>query len=756
MMRKFKIISLIFLIIFFTEKVFSEFKISEIELYFLPGALFTNTFFENISPETTLLIEESNGISILDYTPIYFQGIPWKEFNFSIDEFSNSSFLFPGKRLTYIPLSVKNSITLYDEASNKFFIGAEEKISSKNSLIISSALPELGENVPFRETFLNPHPDSRSLYLSDERRRYGGNIFLDFSYKFETPASITTFAFNFVNFSRYFNEFSTFPYSIYEEKNNGISLFLSKKAKNYNLLSVLNYIERDNYLSEFRRLEDETLKLYLFSFLSGLKYKNISITFSLESENRNPQNDVLLKSIYDIDGEGIFFEERIGKYRATALNISWEKTLKNKNFSFLLKPELTFYYFYGDPDFYKTVKYLDDKANLYEILHYEGGNTFSNKRTKSSINSLFSLKISKKTNLYLKSSLIYESLFFKDSYNNLSRNAFSLSLLLKTKIKKNIQMSFSFGRISDPLTTELNFFLEKNMGYKEIYYSDGTYKGISGVITEVDKNLKYPYHTFINAKIQYSPDKNLEIGLKGIIKYFKNRLWIYYNDSYGYYNDNGVYILNSPISGYTLSNYKFEEEPFYKELLFYIQTHKPENYHFRFSFMAHIGMGYTSFGNGIENDISYLSFTMASPNTWINGFGRVDGDRAFIGKLYFLKYILKNLILSFTIKYRDGDPFAFISYERYGNEILMYYKTIIAEDRYGVKGGPREDYLSDVSLKLSYIKKFSNKKLLLSLEIFNVLDIGAELSENVLDDSGRYSIEKQLPRSMRFSLRYIF
>ncbi len=753
-MKKLKFFLVFLLIIQF--QAFSELKFSYNELFFLPGGFFTNSFFENISPETILLIEESNGISMLDYTPVYFQGIPWKEFNYWINGFTNDSILFPGKRLTYTPISIKKTISLHDEASKLFLIGAEEKFRARNSFVISHAIPEWGDNVSFRETFLNPHPDSRSLYLSNERRKYGDNILFDFSYKFEHPSSVTTIAFNFVNFSRYFNDFSTLPSSVYKEKNSGISLFLSRNTNNYKFFSIVNYIERGNYLSEFRRLKIETLKLYLFSLLSALEYKNFKITIRTESENRNPTSDVFSKSVYDIDGEGIFFEERIGRYSATALSISWGKILKSKLFSFFLNPQTTFYYFHGIPEFYKTMQYLDDQDNLYETLYHKNSYTFSNERIRTSLNSFLSLKISKKTDFFLKSSLVYESLFFKNSYNNMNRIDFSLSLFIKTKLSNNIKLNFSIGRVFDPLITELNLLLEKGMGYNEIYSSDGVYRGITGQITEIDKNLKHPYHTFINTEIKYSPNNNFEIGLKGVLKYFKNRLWIYYDKNYGYYNDEGIFILNSPVKGYILSNYKFDEEPFYKELLFYIQSNKPENYHFRFSFMAHIGMGYTAFGNGIENDISYLSFSMASPNTWINGFGRVDGDRAFVAKLYFLKYLFRNITMSFSLKYRDGDPFAYISYRKIENEIIMYYKTIIAEDRYGVKGGPREDYLLDLSLKLSYLKKFRDKKLILSFEIFNLLDIGAELSENVLDDSGRYSIEKQLPRSLRVSVSYLF
>jgi hypothetical protein len=77
--------------------------------------------------------------------------------------------------------------------------------------------------------------------------------------------------------------------------------------------------------------------------------------------------------------------------------------------------------------------------------------------------------------------------------------------------------------------------------------------------------------------------------------------------------------------------------------------------------MAHMGMGSTILADGPSSDIGLLDETMANPNSWINSFGRVDGDRGFVAKLLYGFYLADKATCAFTVKYRDGSPFAFIN-----------------------------------------------------------------------------------------------
>ena len=110
--------------------------------------------------------------------------------------------------------------------------------------------------------------------------------------------------------------------------------------------------------------------------------------------------------------------------------------------------------------------------------------------------------------------------------------------------------------------------------------------------------------------------------------------------------------------------------------------------------------------------------------------------------------------LGVSIKYRDGNPFAFLNREFNDNQWILYYSTIQAEDKKGIKGGPREDYVSDISLKLSYSFKLFRKNASLGFSFFNVLDFGSEISEYVFSGGERYSMELQIPKSIRLNLSF--
>jgi len=252
---------------------------------------------------------------------------------------------------------------------------------------------------------------------------------------------------------------------------------------------------------------------------------------------------------------------------------------------------------------------------------------------------------------------------------------------------------------------------------------------------------------------------NFRLNIKGLYKKIRQPLWSYFADSYGHYekiSGQEYYFFDRPFSAYKLDNAAFDKDPFYAQLLIQLQGQKTERWFFSFSFLAHIGMGYTAFGNGpAANDIGIISESQAFPNSWINGFGRVDGDRAFVGKIFFGYYLSKRLFLSASIKYRDGNPFAFIDAFKKNDQWIITYQTIKAEDEYGKKGGPREDCIWDFNFKLSHEFSLFGKKGRLELSIFNLLDFGLELSENVFaEESRRLANELQLPRSLRLGVEF--
>ncbi len=742
--------------LFFFTIGFSQNYLGEYELYNLPGGIFFNTFFENIAPETILLIEESNGFSFLDSPSVYFQGESVRDFLWSIDDFSNTSNLYPGKWLVYLPLSLQKSFEVIEESPEEFISGAVLKTGIKEQILLSSVISQIGDNVSFRKTVLSPHPDERNKYLWDERRRFRNNFIFDLSKILLNGKIKDYFAFNYFSGERFFNDFSR-KNEVYSENVKGFSFSNFLLAEDFKFFTALNYIERGKYLSEFRRLPDETLRLYLFSFLTGLNFKGFKLQVSLERENRNTQRDVLFKDLFDIDGEGIKFNERIGKFEVFSAEIYYRKGFEFKGFDTKIYTGIKFLSYKGKPSFFKSIFY-EYKGDVYEKVVPFSEGKFTNGR-KDFFIQFISKKVAfnEKIELLFKCGVYYSLLNFSGSERDSSFFNYTFLSGFKYRASKNFKLYVYAGRIRNRIPYDFNLLFESKMEKLSVYSSNGEFKGFSGFGSwEISESIKSPYENYINLGAEYRFFNGFRIGVKALSKVFKNRFWLNYRGGQLREASDGFSILTLPVEGYVLSSYRFKDLPFYKEFLIYMRKRKKGFYSFGFSFMAHIGMGYTSFGNGIENDIGYLSEEMADPNTWINGFGRVDGDRAFVGKIFYVRRLFKGLNFGFTFKYRDGDPFAYILYKKVNGQLIYYYKTIIAENRYGVKGGPREDYMADFSLKLSYDFKKGKKTYSISFELFNVLDIGAELSENVFDDGGRYSIEKQLPRSGRITLRILF
>jgi hypothetical protein len=250
--------------------------------------------------------------------------------------------------------------------------------------------------------------------------------------------------------------------------------------------------------------------------------------------------------------------------------------------------------------------------------------------------------------------------------------------------------------------------------------------------------------------------RHFSLSVKGLYKKIRRQSWVNFAEEYGHYEEidgQSYYFLDRPVTAYELGNVSFSQDPFYAQFLIQLQGQKAERWYFSFSFLAHMGMGYTAFGNGPSaNDIGVISESQAFPNSWINGFGRVDGDRAFVGKIFFGYFLAPRLFLSGNIKYRDGNPFAFINAFQRDGQWVITYQTIKAEDEHSKKGGPREDCIWDFNFKLSYDLLLFGKKGRLELSLFNLLDFGGELSENVFSGGSRLANELQLPRSLRLGM----
>ncbi len=750
--------------------MYGDFTIDSFMLSLLPGGIFVNSAFENFFPETTFLIEESSGFSVLDRAKVYFEGKSSLNFNYYFEDFKTNSSLYPGVNALILPLSLDYMYVL--SSSNNIKSGIDILLDiedrSFNKIYFSSIEPNLGSYTSFATSLLNKHPITRAEKLYETRRKFLRNSIITFSKRELKKSSDLYVSFSYVNLKRQFNDFSQSLNSTFQENGELFSFLTSYKKKIGNgdmeIVSALNKKFRGNMNSEFGRLPLETVRQNYFSGFLGGRYDKdgliLTSSFLYEKEKLSPYSSEFEKDLMDNDGEGFLPFERLGDFESLTINTDGEKyfILRDASvISFFFNAKQSF--ISGKENPYSKTELYFNKTPLYRIVWHSGAN-YNNANSKLMGGIDFSHDLS--YNLNIRARLYYtaSSLSFKDQQRNLFLGGIAYDFQAFLFEDKDISFSVFYGEKPQEIRENLNFFLENQRPSGIIYDNSGNEIGYTGgKYHDVSENLNTPYEKrfMISSTIRLSD--TFRLNLRGLYAKFKNNLWVKYKEYDGVYKEVdgfNLYFQSAP-EDYILTNYDFDKDPFYVEFLFNILGMKKESWFFSFSFMAHMGMGYTAFGNGpVYNDIGFLDESMADPNSWINGYGRVDGDRAFVGKIIFGFFLFKNLSIGGNIKYRDGDPFAFINYHINDGRLILYYPHIQAEDERGIKGGPREDCIWDMSFKINYFLNKGKRKINVFLSFFNLFDIGAELSEYVFTPDKRNAVELQIPRSLRFGISYEF
>ncbi len=750
----------------------------------LPGGFFYTTFLENYAPDTTFLIEENNGFAFLDNPKVYFEGDSYIQFNWYLDDFRINSNLDEGSPAFSLPFSSSRGFLLQGESplsvSNGFHFLTREPEQSHSTLMLSSVYSDLGGYSPWASFFTTNPASERDDHLYSERRKILSNFFVDSGFCKNFGKSSLMVAFNYYDIHRQFNDFNEFNQT-FEESLKALTLY-SRYQKKMNqglmeIVAVANYQSRGNLDAELGRYPQETFEKEKYSFFGGFRLQkkafNIMMSFLNEHENLDSATPDFFKDLKDNDGEGFLSFGKMGVFSANALNIEMDVPLKLSFISENLEMKPYF-------DFSYTALSGDEQTHSHNAIFYDGqpylvflwepGNSYDHSNLASNMGISLSMEISRDISLTAKLWLNHSSLSFDSEANNLSfwTPAFDAGLILFKN--KNPRIFIAYGRIPYDLRENVNMFLETGRPSASIYYwedlnhdlnyqagEEGPVYGYSGgQFHYLDENISRPCKNRFLLDISTRLSRNWNLNIKGIYKKITDNFWVRFDREYGFFDSRegyDLYFYDRPFQHYILGNQDFDDDPFYAQLLLNLQGGVKGRWFFSFSFMAHIGMGTTAFGNGAgTNDIGVIDESQADPNSWINGYGRLDGDRAFVGKVFFGFYILKNLFAGISLKYRDGNPFAFISSDYDNGQWVFYYRTIKAEDSRGVKGGPREDYLSDISIQFNYQFQLFNKDACLNLAFFNILDVGYELSEYVFSGGSRDAMELAIPRSLRLGI----
>jgi hypothetical protein len=770
------------------------FEFSPFLIEHMPGGFFYTAFLENYAPDTTFLIEENNAFSLIDNPRVYFEGDSFVQFNWFYNGVNINSALNDGSPGVLLPFSavtrwrLQGETPAFKDYGMHFISGMPDRNFSR--LMASTVYSDLGGYIG-TFTIQPDHPATRADRLYTQRRKVDGNFFLDYQVGRTFKGSQLQFAVNYFDIRRQFNDFNEFDSTFKED---GKLLLMNARFKKtlqrgyFDLFTVYNLMDRSNHQAELGSYPQETSARKRHALLTGAAVKHgkldLSLSLLLEKEELSPVEENFSKDLVDNDGDltlpyGKTGEFRWGDFRATTLNVNLNYPViqpkQNRSLQVEAFADLRYSMLKGSEENHDFNALLFDNTPYLVAAWIDSGDY-----TNTNLNAKAGLKISAKLtdslSLLARVLVNHNRLSFDNSANNiaLTTPGFDAGVHLKLSKRKNSHLLFAYGRLPYHIRENSNFFLEQQRPFGVLLHWNDTngdlgfqpgeqgalfgYTG--GLYHHVDENLSAPIKERLLLNFSSRISRNFILNIKAIYKKIKNNLRVRFHREYGFYeNVNGYdfYFFDQPFTDYYLGSGGYEKDPFYAQFHFNFKGRRANRWFFSFSFMAHMGMGVTAFGNGpASSDIGILDESQANPNSSINGFGRVDGDRGFVAKSYFGYYIAKRLFLAVSLKYRDGNPFAFFGSFSRNDQRIIYYQTIKAENEKGVKGGPREDYVADVSVKLSYRFRLLNREAVLSLSFFNLLDFGAELSEYVYSGGLRHAVELQIPRSLRLSLDWRF
>jgi hypothetical protein len=765
----------------------SEFLISDFMLERLPGGYFYQNFFENLAPDVTSGIEESNGFAQLDFPKVYFEGDSWTQFNWYFDGFSINSALNDGAPAFQLPFLAIGSMALQSETPQQrhygFNFNSHIPTATRSRLMASTAFANMGGYTALGKLAIGNHASLRADNLYSGRRQISGNEALDYSWEAKSPLSSFLLALSYFNLDRRFNDFNVRNTQFAE--NGTLLQFLSRWHREYtrgtlDFSLAANGTRRDRLFAEEGRYPQETYVLDKKTVFAGIAWQgrpfNLKLSWQLEWENRTPFVLDAGKDLLDIDGQGFFPFEKWGKFMANSVALTIDQkyafSLLGKKIEVRPYLDLTAVFLAAaEQSGSNNALYFDGQP--YQVIEWRGGVAYRNQKLLGSGGALLAVSVFEKVKLNARLFFQYQGFGFETARNNCQFFQPGGELGITWAIGKKTILALSYGILPYELRANFSDFLEDQRPGATIFYwpddnGDGIFQAgekgpaygeTGGASHFLSPDLKAPQRQRLLLQFTIPLSSRFNLNIKGLYKKIHQPLWASFAERYGHYEDisgQEYYFIDRPYNAFELGNAPFARDPFYAQLLLRVNGQKPGHWFFSFSFLAHLGMGYTAFGNGpTANDIGIISESQAFPNSWINGFGRVDGDRAFVGKIYLGYYLFKRLFLSASIKYRDGDPFAFFNAFKKNGQWIITYQTIKAEDERGVKGGPREDCIWDFNFKLSYEFALFGKKGRLELACFNLLDFGLELSENVFaDESRRLANELQLPRSLRLGVEF--
>lgn len=752
-----------------------------------PGGWFVPTYLEAYAPDTTLLNEESNGFSMLDSPRVYYSGESPLYFNWYYGQVSLTSVLHPGTAALALPFSAVDRFDLRPEAPEQAQMGlhlvpviADEAPGSSGMFSIVD--PNMGEVSSTFQFLMNTPAVKRNRLLYETRRRFRESFFLDYALRKRFATSSLLTSVQYWSQQRQFNDFNR-RNDVFSES--GSRLLLHALYRRHvsdgvwDVFAAADVRGRSHWNAEYGVYPQETLSGGRYAMLAGTGYTagrlhlNLSAIHEYQRPDASPAS--YAKDLLDNDGDAIYPQAPEATRHGTALQLFLraplldERQTPGTKLGLFLDGRYSFLTSGASP---AAINEISVASRPYQVWLWNKGAATSSSLLRASGGVQADRAIGREAHLLAKAWALLVRVNPSGTVNDRTWVEPGLDLGVSSPLWPGARLQIAAALAPGEVRENLAEFLEQgapsamvagwNDSNGDRRYQpneQGSVYGYSGGPNHLlDPGMLFPRERRLMVSLEQELSPHWRVGVHGLYKTFANQLWVNFKDPYGFQETSSgrtLFFFDRPYKDFYLGNAPSGPQPFYGQACFRVSGQREQRWLFALSFLTHIGMSPTAFGNGpLSNDPGIIAESQANPNTLLNAFGRVDGDRAFVARLFYGFYPVKDLFVALSLKYRDGDPFAFLNADYGHNQWVLTYSTIKAENDHFEKGGPREDYMAELNLQVTYRRKVFGRDVLLSVAGFNLLDVGYELSEYVFSGGSRDPMELQIPRSLRVTVGF--
>jgi hypothetical protein len=742
------------------------FEVGPLLLQRLPAEASVESLLDRVFQPVVFQLPESGGFSAPDPQKLSIYGDSWAWNRWHFNGVDVSDPFFSGASALRVPTPLLTGIGLeYNEDPRN--LGGGEGVSLHGRIDASDPRPTAGVMLTFpdaggifplgKAVASGLHATERAIPPPDARRRFASNIEARASTTEDIGTLDLRFGIEALHGARRYLEFDPLTAAqsgAFDESYTIVSagVLVAPKSRAYDAWILGEYRRRDNlydelYFAPGATAEHESATLSAGIAIPHTLHAGLTLkAFSIEARDRSFSQELITPS-----GEALEPWYPSGRFFAGNLDATLEGS------TLYLTTNDRFLAF--SPSRASWSNLLTDQGAPYGRIDWRSNGTFEvigHKRIGTAdhlASGPFSFAYDAFASLaYGLNDRLVNSLVFAD-----------VGVGIEARYQPIAPLSFFLhaAKTPAPITGELVRLLDPN------YLSGSRYLGASELIDTTggdriragsglrETNI-YTLALGLSAKLL----EGWRFQFQGLLKLYRDTPWIAYDGTpsqYGRFVD-GIFYLGDGPKSYRLVNdpLPLGQQPEYFGLHFQLANLSSDAYFVSMGFSVVAAVGVSPFGNGpTVNDAAAVDWSSANPNTLLNGYADLDGDRLYVLKSLFGWRIADRLWAVLDARFMDGEPFAFfLEHQDRGQVALTYAGTRGSPLKGPPLSGPRKDSHLEVDLRVQYSTAILGPELRAALWIANLLDFGNELAElsNANGRTQRDALELEIPRSIMLSL----